>query len=108
VAAEDPAAQRTKETLGPLKRPHTRGFGQRRNVCKSLRIVHRNIGKDFTVQANFGPFEAGHKRTIRETMKTGGGINADDPQATKIALAGLAIAIGKTPTPFNRFARFPE
>jgi hypothetical protein len=70
--------------------------------------MHGNIGKDFAIQSNLRPFEAGHQRTIRKTMEAGGSINTDDPQAPEITLTGLAITVGEAPTAFNRFTRFPE
>jgi hypothetical protein len=70
--------------------------------------MYGNISKDFAIQTNFRPFEAGHKNAIRETVEAGSSINTYNPQATKIALTCLAITIGKTPTALNRFSRFPE
>src|SRR5579864_481624 len=61
---------------------------------ESVRIVDRDVGQNFAVQAHAGGFQTFGEAAVSHTMRAGGGVQPLDPKITEGAFTRFAIAIG--------------
>lgn len=68
------------------------GLGERRNLCKSIRISDCNVSQHFTIDLYISLFEAKDELAVRQAINAGSRIDSDDPQAAEITFFDAAIA----------------
>lgn len=64
-------------------------------------FAYSDVGQNFTVEFNTSLFEAIHELRVAQTIFTGTGVDALDPQAAELALFDAAVAIGILHAFFN-------
>jgi hypothetical protein len=64
------------------------------NLGKTGGIGNGEVSQYFAIQLNAGLVEPAYKFAVGQVIHPSGGIDPDDPQAAKIALADATIAIG--------------
>jgi hypothetical protein len=67
------------------------GFNQ---ISKGLRILDRYIRENFAIEKQTFKFQVMHKERIVESVQSAGGVYANNPEPSEVALAISAVAIG--------------
>jgi hypothetical protein len=62
---------------------------------KSGRVMDGHVRKDLSVQVDSRLLQPAHKHTVGEAVLARGGIDADDPQLTKVPFPQFPIPVGK-------------
>src|SRR4051794_31935572 len=65
---------------------------------KRLRIANGDVGEDLPIHFDAGEAESVDEDAVAHVVLAGRRVDADDPQATEIALLVLAIAVRVLPT----------
>src|SRR5690606_39179254 len=60
---------------------------------KRLRLGDGQVGQDATVNADAGQVESLDETVVGEAVRTGGSVDALDPQATEVTLAAAAVTV---------------
>src|SRR5205085_8421076 len=81
------------------------GFGLGREFFKRGRTGNRELGKAFAVERHAGVLEAADELAVREAVLPCGGVDADDPQPTEVALLAAASHEGVLQRGVDRFFR---
>ncbi len=68
-------------------------LGGRCNGGKCVRIAHGEIGEHFAVDAAAHFLQAVHEFAVGNAVDFGGNADPDDPQASEVALAQLAVLV---------------
>ena len=66
-------------------------FGAVDYALESLGMPYRNFGEHFSVEQNFAFLQRFHELRVSHTGFAASGIDTDDPQASKIALADMTV-----------------
>src|SRR4051812_36185147 len=80
-----------------------RRFDFANHGVKGGRIGDRDFRKALAVQFDIRRFQAGDELAVPQVAFAAGGAEARDPKATKIALAGAAVAEGECAGPLQGF-----
>jgi len=75
-----------ERSLGAFSRSHH--FGE------AISIENRQLGQHFAVELDVGFFQVSGETRVGSPVDAGGGVDAGNPEATEIAFATAAIAIG--------------
>jgi hypothetical protein len=59
--------------------------------AKRRRVAHGDVGQDLAIEPDLGFLEAGDERAVRDAVLADGGVDPDDPELAKLALALLAV-----------------
>jgi mannose/fructose/N-acetylgalactosamine-specific phosphotransferase system component IIB len=61
---------------------------------EASRIIHGQIGKNFTVDFQCAGVELAHELAVANSVQTASGIDTHDPQGAEFALFRATIAVG--------------
>ena len=70
-------------------------FNRVYNFLESLRVVHRQVGKNLAVHSDTLSVALTHKFGVGHTVHTSGSVDTLNPQAAVISLLLFAVAIGE-------------
>src|SRR3954447_5554251 len=62
--------------------------------AERLGVAHGDVGQNLAVQLDSGQLEPVHELRVAHAVELGGSVDAGDPQATEVALAVAAVAVG--------------
>src|ERR1043166_8253723 len=96
------AASPDDELSSVQRRPRLVG-----QLGKGGRIADREIGEDLPIDFNAGLLQAVDEGAVRQLVQVSTGVDAQDPEASEIALLVLAITIRVLPATLDRFLGGP-
>jgi len=76
-------------------------------AVKTILIVNGHIGKHLPVNLNIGFFKAANKTVVRDSVRTGGGINPRNPKFAEVSFPLPAIPVGIRERFHNLLVRRP-
>src|SRR3954453_11696770 len=79
-------------TPGPRRWPLP-GLGDLSDAGKRSRIADRDVGQDLAIESDACLLEPGDQLAVGQAIRSGSGVQADDPQRAHLALALLTADI---------------
>src|SRR6185437_8430464 len=98
------------DRLAPTSTAGRQALGERRPRLlgedgKGRRVVHGEVGEDLSIHLDAGLLEAVHEHAIAHVVLVRRGVDADDPEATELALFVAPVAVGVLPAALDVFFR---